>query len=385
MSMADSSPLLTQPEHTHRLPARHNQGTKSKKRFICPICDEVIDDKKEDSIYCDGQCATWLHRRCAGLTKGNFDKLGDSDHTFHCLACTVAFQHQEILNLKSVISNLSSDLAALKKADADHTRQAKDKAPTYRDAVANRSTKIGQVSPSRNSANDERPVPKTRNDKKFNLVFHGINECTKGTHFIERAKKDHKAISSILQGLDSSLTNVSIRDTIRLGKYNPTSLRPRPILTRFNEVGDVMTILAKRRNLVEISPEVIIKPDMTKEQREVEWVLLKERKALIHNDTSKQDNRIRGNCLYVGHRLIGTAMFSKQPIPGDNDSNFKETGKVDSSVFAKNGQTSRSQSEEVSVCIDGSPDMLQQTPLLLSFDSLCIQSHSSLDIGMPEA
>ena len=51
---------------------------------------------------------------------------------------------------------------------------------------------------------------------------------------------------SVIPALDLSLSNVSIRDTSRLGKYQPTSSRSRPLLVKFNGAGDVIAILANR-------------------------------------------------------------------------------------------------------------------------------------------
>ena len=50
--------------------------------FTCPICEEIVQDlpaDKEseaghdhDAVFCEGKCNTWLHRRCAGLSRSLF-------------------------------------------------------------------------------------------------------------------------------------------------------------------------------------------------------------------------------------------------------------------------------------------------------------------------
>ena len=50
---------------------------------ICPICCDVIVDATagedaHDSIFCDGACNGWLHRRCAGLPKAAFQAICDA-------------------------------------------------------------------------------------------------------------------------------------------------------------------------------------------------------------------------------------------------------------------------------------------------------------------
>ena len=82
-----------------------------------------------------------------------------------------------------------------------------------------------------------------------------------------------------------------------------------------------MAILANRRNLFQSSPKVRIKPNMSKEQRDTDKVLLKERKLIIHNSATRRDVKVRGNRLYVGQRLHGTAnthSFPKYPTLGDS-------------------------------------------------------------------
>ena len=38
----------------------------------CPICEGVIVDGTHQSIQYEGLCDSWLHRRCAGLSKTGF-------------------------------------------------------------------------------------------------------------------------------------------------------------------------------------------------------------------------------------------------------------------------------------------------------------------------
>ena len=59
-----------------------------KQTFTCPICVEKIADASSetdghDSVLCKGICASWLHRKCAGLSKDTFAKIGDPNTPFH--------------------------------------------------------------------------------------------------------------------------------------------------------------------------------------------------------------------------------------------------------------------------------------------------------------
>ena len=54
----------------------------AEKMYICPICDNIIDEKDgqkgHDSVYCEGQCQAWLRRHCAILSKAAFQAISQS-------------------------------------------------------------------------------------------------------------------------------------------------------------------------------------------------------------------------------------------------------------------------------------------------------------------
>ena len=86
-----------------------------------------------------------------------------------------------------------------------------------------------------------------------------------------RLESDLASVVSILTTLESSFHSQSIKDCYRLGKFNPESNKPRPILAQFVRVVDATNILAKKGKLAQL------KPDKTKEERQVESILMKER------------------------------------------------------------------------------------------------------------
>ena len=95
---------------------------KRRKGSVFPICDETIKEpskhrKGEDSIYYEGYCEAWIHRRCAGLSVTNFAALSDSgeDHTYFCLYCELHAQKAEMENLMSTITQLQTTLSELKR------------------------------------------------------------------------------------------------------------------------------------------------------------------------------------------------------------------------------------------------------------------------------
>ena len=83
--------------------------------FLACICQEVIVDstnKKSghDSIHCDSQCTTWIHRGCADLSKA---AASESDSKFLCPMCRLHEQAYEIASLTDTVTKLFSELAQI--------------------------------------------------------------------------------------------------------------------------------------------------------------------------------------------------------------------------------------------------------------------------------
>ena len=85
------------------------------KKFICPICEDHIVDGSQWLIWCDGECATWLHSGCAGLSKTALAKLHGSEDPFPYPHCQLQAQSAELLSLRSSLSSLVEQFEALSK------------------------------------------------------------------------------------------------------------------------------------------------------------------------------------------------------------------------------------------------------------------------------
>ena len=208
---------------------------------------------------------TYIHRRCASLTKEQFKKAGESDLPFYCLHCITLRQNSEINELKKLVSELSAKISSLEvqpsSALNDHTI-----GQTELTSASKLTTTI-----------NKQPVPKTRqlDDRRYNLVVYGISECSNGTKRSDRVKHDIESSVSILSKLNNDIQANSVRDSFRLGKFKKDLTRPRPLLLKLNRAIDVIAVLSNR-NLIE-DENIIIKPDMTPEEKHVESLLLKER------------------------------------------------------------------------------------------------------------
>ena len=125
--MATKNSPLNSPLTTSRNNVKPGAKSATTVQFKCPICENLILEavgKKQgqDAVQCDGDCATWLHRRCAGLTYEAFKLISKSDKPFYCSHCRLNKQELEINSLRDVISNMSSQLTSVCKELADHKK-----------------------------------------------------------------------------------------------------------------------------------------------------------------------------------------------------------------------------------------------------------------------
>jgi len=57
-----------------------------------------------------------------------------------------------------------------------------------------------------------------RQDRKFNVIVYGIQECPKGTPKHARSESDLKSVISVLSKVDNSVKSQSIKDVYHLGR-----------------------------------------------------------------------------------------------------------------------------------------------------------------------
>ena len=171
-----------------------NNPPKTKKKFTCPICLELIVDATpktpgQDAVYCDGLCQTWIHRQCAGLSKPAFNQISQptNNNPFFCPNCRLDQQAKEINSLKSIISSLTSEVANLKRSSPLGNHLTYSKA-TSTGVSTPSSDAPSSTSPSTHSTHshstpgphNKQPGPViTAEDRKYNIVVYGIEECEK--------------------------------------------------------------------------------------------------------------------------------------------------------------------------------------------------------------
>ena len=89
--------------------------------------------------------------------------------------------------------------------------------------------------------------------------------------------------------VNTDITPHSVRDCLRLGKYNTQANRPRPLLIKLNHVVDASNLLYNKN----WTPEgITIKPDLSREDRQSVSLLLSEHWALMQSGVDKRDIKI---------------------------------------------------------------------------------------------
>ena len=83
------------------------------------------------------------------------------------------------------------------------------------------------------------PKANLDNYQKFNSVLFNLEEAAQGSPRHKRLLHDMTRAQAAFSTVDSSITNQSIRDCFRLGKYRAGMSHPRPVLIKFNRIADV--------------------------------------------------------------------------------------------------------------------------------------------------
>jgi len=175
----------------------------------------------------------------------------------------------------------------------------------------------------------------TKEDRKFNVVAYGIQKCAKKITKNERL--NHNLDSIITEG-ENSVNPLSIRDLLRLVKFNENSKNPHPILVKLNWVIIVSALLSKGKSLPK---NVRIKPDMTPAERKIEPLLLKESWYLIQSGIDRKSIKIRYNKVLVQKNLHGqvinsTLFLSNMDSPNSLDHEIPNHTPIDTIHHALN-------------------------------------------------
>ena len=165
--------------------------------------------------------------------------------------------------------------------------------------------------PSTGNSTFDPPLPAQKqysSSSKFNIVLHGLEECSKGTPRHTRLNSDFSKVNSLLHGIDpNSQSPPCVRDCRRLGKFNASQNRPRPILVTLNTTAEVNNVLFNRSHL---TSSVYIKPDFFPAERNIQSLLLKKRRKLLDSGFDRSSIKLRKSSLYLNGQLHGSVISS---------------------------------------------------------------------------
>ena len=204
-------------------------------------------------------------------------------------------QNSEIAKLKQLVSELSSLINPSTSQQSSAVPVADAPGAPTRQVSNSKSTVV--------TTQHSTPTSSLTSDRKFNLVIYGIEECPNGTSRPERVKHDIEKGHSVLSKVDEDINANSMRDCLRLGKYKKDQGRPRPLLLKLNRAIDVISVLSNRASIEDKS--IIIKPDMSPEEKQKEAILLKERWSLMQSGVNKIDTKIRSGSIFVKGKKHG--------------------------------------------------------------------------------
>ena len=283
---------------------------KARKKETCN-CPTYGKAAESACIECDW-CGLWEHSQCSGLSAKDLKVLGDlpSNVMFFCTVChpkvTLAFKFfndiQENQNsvddklqlleekLIKTVEEFNSHIKKLQENSASEPPPAPAPVPVTKQPAVSSGTR------------------QRITDRSSNVVVYGIKESETGTKRPDRKKADFDNIMHTFSSANVSIQASSIRDFYRLIKFRHDQSRPRPILIKYLRVFDAEAVLSKRSSFC---APIVIKQDMTKEERLVESILLREQWNLVQNGTDRKFIKIRNTQIFVHNKLHGSVQGSK--------------------------------------------------------------------------
>ena len=185
------------------------------------------------------------------MSKATFEATQLSSDPFLCPHCRLDAQQHVIHSLKESVSHLLSRVAELETMLGLSQQKISGGTPV--------DTSVGDVSATAgvrchilatdavvgDHGSSPAEVSTLQNERRFNLVISGVAECSRGTSRIDRLKHDFSEITTLITNLDPQIESSTVRDHLRLGKFEPQSTRPRRILVKLTRTSEVSSILSK--------------------------------------------------------------------------------------------------------------------------------------------
>lgn len=104
-----------------------------------PTCDLCCDtlEKEHETLKCEGECGSTVHRYCAGITKGQYDSFSDGHAgPFVCQWCSMKTTAAIIRQLQTEVASLRAELTTTKMELAEAKQRERSKPQSYAAATA---------------------------------------------------------------------------------------------------------------------------------------------------------------------------------------------------------------------------------------------------------
>lgn len=279
----------------------------SKSGTPCQICEDIIlestvSKEGHDSILCEGACAGWLHRWCAGLSKSGFNEVSKSKDKFLCVSCRLRESTKEVSDLRKRVEDLESKIASLVSPINSTSGR-----PSYASAATPSNINGGLATTTTNPARATSKANLSDGERKFNVIVCGIEESSDVPTRAGRQTMDIEKVVTTLSPIVDNISPLSIKDSFRLGKYQQGNTRPRPILVKFVRSADARSVLDNARQL---SHPFFVRPDKPPAERKRDKCLLDVRWSLIQGGIERKTIKIRKFSLFVNNVLLGKADLS---------------------------------------------------------------------------
>ena len=189
--------------------------------FVCPICVEVIVETTEttegqDAIFCESQCNTWLHRKCAGISKAVFKALENSKSPFYCVHCRLKAYEAQFAELNSTIKGLQKQVSDLERKVAN---KSVDHTPPVAVKETENKSIINQPADPESKAVDTLKSyiseEKEKASRRLNIILHNVAESSASEGHVRKEQDTDQVKENFKQIMGSS---IEITKCVRIGK-----------------------------------------------------------------------------------------------------------------------------------------------------------------------
>jgi len=224
----------------HSSPVSKELAEKSKdtEDTYCAICQEVILEREngQDAVYCEGQCQSWIHRKCSGLTGQAFEQICESNDKHLCPFCMLSVQNCELMKLRNMIELLSKKVEQLSGSPSSSSNSVDNKIQTPLATKSSTDSHMNDASIDITATvtllmNEEREKEK----HKLNVIIHNLPECDDADP-ANRKKQDISKTSYIIDkhlGVPATITQAiriwTKREKPRLLKVTISSSQQRSL------------------------------------------------------------------------------------------------------------------------------------------------------------